>query len=76
MGVMLCKRGDCPEVLCYLYSDQYGYICHYCYDDLVASGPETNIAKFMESNIPNRGGGRDAEATARYAAVFQDTGGG
>jgi hypothetical protein len=35
--------------MCDRYSPHYGYICHECFDELVASGLDTGIEDFMNS---------------------------
>jgi hypothetical protein len=35
--------------MCDRYSSEYGYICSECFEELVQSGPETNIEAFMKS---------------------------
>ena len=30
-------------------SREYGYICYECFEELVESGPETNVKEFMKS---------------------------
>lgn len=48
MSVMACDRRSCPNVMCRRLSDQFGYICDTCYDELVASDA-LNIEAFMKS---------------------------
>lgn len=49
MGVLTCNRKDCGNVMCDRSSAQFGYICNDCFDELVKSGPHTNIEYFMNS---------------------------
>jgi hypothetical protein len=49
MGMMYCARGDCANALCQRYSQEHGYICEACFEELVASGA-TNIAAFMDTD--------------------------
>ena len=68
MGVLACDRKDCENIMCDRYSDDYGYICHECYDELISSGPTTNIKKFMETpKQPNE----ENQSRARYEAEFE-----
>jgi len=48
MSVMSCARNGCKNIMCYR-SCRYGYICNECFDELVLSGPETNLELFMKS---------------------------
>ena len=68
MGTMGCDRKNCDNIMCDKLSDIHGYICNECYEALINSGPETNVAAFMntEPAINNRD-----EAKARYAVVFR-----
>jgi hypothetical protein len=47
MGVLPCHRNGCEHIMCDRYSDELGYICNECYDELVSSGEDPEI--FMES---------------------------
>jgi hypothetical protein len=49
MGVLACDRKKCENIMCGRYSYEHGYLCYECFDELVSSGPETNITNFMES---------------------------
>jgi hypothetical protein len=48
MGVMPCNREDCEHAMCDRYSDEYGYICSYCFEELVALGT-WDIQHFMDT---------------------------
>ena len=48
MGVLICSRNGCENILCDRYSDYHGYICNECFDELIILGAETNIEKFLE----------------------------
>lgn len=48
MGVLRCNKADCDNIMCNRYSDQHGYLCDRCFDELVKSGLDTNIEYFME----------------------------
>lgn len=69
MGVMTCRRNGCDNIMCDRYSSEYGYICHECFDELVRSGPTTNIHDFMGSNKNHN---RYEEALARFSVVFKE----
>jgi len=68
MGVLACNRNGCENIMCARYSYEYGYICDECFEELVKSGVDTNIAEFMylEKQPPYR---RDA-AEARFNVEF------
>ena len=52
MGVLLCTRVGCNKIMCDRYSDQYGYLCETCFDELVCRGVHTNVTEFMDSLQP------------------------
>lgn len=54
--------------MCDRLSHTYGYICDDCFEELVASGPDTNVEEFMNNNEkrPNL----EDEARARYEVTF------
>ena len=68
MGVMACDRKGCENVMCDRLSHDYGYICYECYQELVDSGPETNVEVFM--NTDKKPTNMREEAEARYDFVF------
>lgn len=35
MGVLACDRKGCENIMCAKHSDEYGYICNECFDELV-----------------------------------------
>jgi hypothetical protein len=49
MSVLACDRKGCENIMCDRYSPVYGYICSECFEELVSSGPETNIPRFMQT---------------------------
>ena len=49
MSILECNRKDCENIMCDRYSTAHGYICYECFEELVNSGAETDIYKFMES---------------------------
>ena len=61
MGVMGCSRKGCDNIMCDRYSDDYGYICWECFNELVSSGAETNLSNFMDS-YPKRNNEEASEA--------------
>ena len=50
MGVMICNRGDCENVMCGIYSQKYGYICDECYEELLKVNYTMSISEFMKTN--------------------------
>jgi len=34
MGVMSCSRNGCENIMCSRYSDEFGYICYECFQEL------------------------------------------
>lgn len=48
MGSMQCDRDGCENVCCTRYSERFGYICHECFDALVAIG-SLDVQGFMDS---------------------------
>jgi len=52
MGVMACSRDGCENIMCDRYSEQYGYICGECFNELGTTLLETDsrdIEGFMKS---------------------------
>ena len=47
MGVMECNREGCGKIMCDLYSDNFGYICHECFREMKGSGMK--IGAFMNT---------------------------
>ena len=50
MGVMSCNRKNCYNIMCERFSNEYGYICNRCFEELISKGPETNIEEFMKTS--------------------------
>jgi len=69
MGVISCHRGDCENIMCDRGNNKYGNICNECFEELVCTGPETNIEYFMQSKKKSRSTQRE-EAEARYNVAF------
>ena len=70
MGVLACCRKDCENIVCERYSHEFGYLCDECFDELVNSGPITDIRHFIETERPSST--VHLEANARYSQVFID----
>ncbi len=47
MGVLACNRAGCENIMCRRYSDEFGYICRECFDELEASNT-LDIEEFMD----------------------------
>lgn len=69
MGVRSCDRNGCKNIMCDRASHEHGYICQECFEELVASGPETNIQKFMQFNKNSK---NTAAARARFEVEFPE----
>ena len=48
MGVILCNRLKCKNILCERLSIKYGPICNDCFAELVSYGVDVDIGKFMD----------------------------
>lgn len=68
MGSKKCDRNGCERAMCSRYSREHGYICDECFKDLVQTGPNTDIERFMKSPKPPPS--RKEQAKARYEAAF------
>jgi hypothetical protein len=73
MGVLTCSRRHCGNIMCDRSSNQYGYICNDCFDELVASGQHTNIEIFMDTPKTNDPTNKEL-AYERYNNEFPDQG--
>jgi len=51
MSALACDRKGCTNVMCDRYSDEYGYICYTCFEELVGSNM-INIVLFMGTPKP------------------------
>lgn len=49
MGAMYCDRNGCENAMCDRLIDARMYICDECFDELVGTGPDTDIDEFMAS---------------------------
>ena len=45
MGVKACRRKGCDNIMCDLYSSNFGYICYDCFEEMKCS--HMPIAVFM-----------------------------
>jgi len=70
MGVLACDRNGCDNIMCDRHSQEHGYICYECFEELVSSGPTTDIESFMQSR--RKPEAKD-EAMARYNVVFESS---
>jgi hypothetical protein len=68
MSTMNCSRLGCTNILCSRLSQKHGYICHECFQELVATGPTTDIETFL--NTRKLTDDELAQAKARYEAAF------
>lgn len=70
MGVLPCHRGNCAAVMCDRYSEEWGYICHSCFDELIQLGVQTDVAAFMKSDVPIDAGAKEAAAHYYFHQIF------
>lgn len=42
MGVLACDRMGCENIMCDKYSNEFGYICHMCFSELVETHPTSH----------------------------------
>lgn len=68
MSVLECDRYECGNIMCDRYSDEHGYLCRECYDEL-SRGSIINVANFMASK-PARD---DKAVEAYYNELFKLT---
>ena len=71
MGLMRCSRGNCERIMCDRHSNDHGYICDDCFEELTGKGVSTNIDDFMGSKKPS--GNREAAETY-FKSIFQECG--
>lgn len=50
MSARKCDRKNCDNVLCNRYSDDYGYICETCFNELLTK-PYIKIRDFMKTPV-------------------------
>lgn len=48
MSVLACNRASCDNIMCYRYSNNFGYICSDCFEELVQTG-SPDIETFMNT---------------------------
>lgn len=70
MSVIQCDKEGCDNIMSEYESQKHGYLCEQCYETLVASGPNTNIEKFM-GKTPTWSLERERKAEQRYSKVFK-----
>jgi hypothetical protein len=51
MSVLACDRAGCDNVMCDRFSDDYGYICWECFNELTELGT-LDIQEFMYTPRP------------------------
>lgn len=61
MGVMNCHRNGCTNIMCDRYSDEHGYICSDCFEELCANN-NVDIDTFMLSNKVKKNNSRAWQA--------------
>ena len=70
MSVLECDRYMCQNIMCDRYSDDFGYICEECFNELVKSGMGTCISSFMKT--PKTELSAVDVAHEEYSAEFPD----
>jgi hypothetical protein len=70
MGVIACDRGNCQNIMCDRHSGGYGNLCSDCFDELVRLGVKTDIAQFMESDVPKDRQEEEAAAFYYFNRIF------
>jgi len=53
MSVMKCDRKGCENTNCQRHSNEHGYLCNNCFNELIKYGPTVDVRLFMGSMIPN-----------------------
>ena len=71
MGVMICNRGNCENIMCDRYSHKYGHICRECFEELVQRGVRTKITTFMKTNVPEDRDAHRETAHNHFNGIFQ-----
>lgn len=60
MSVLECDRNNCDKVMCDYYSDEFGYLCYECMEELINYCKYHNradhhiIGEFMNSRKHNK----------------------
>lgn len=73
MGVKECFRAGCDSVMCDDLSDEHGYICLSCKQELIDKGP-CDIKTFMDTPKP-KGPKLEVDWEGHVNKVFGDGGG-
>ena len=74
MSVLACDRKGCQNIMCDRLSDDYGYICNECFEELLESGPNTDVHYFMELGKKSKEEESDIDfAEKRYNSIFPIT---
>ena len=47
MGVLPCSREGCSNIMCDRCSDEHGYICDDCFEELILLGIHQDINDFL-----------------------------
>lgn len=68
MGVLMCARKGCGNVMCDNYSYQYDYICNSCLDELISMGVDTDIEEFLRSRNSYK---QENKAEDYFREIFQ-----
>ena len=70
MSVLRCGRRGCEAIMCDRCSDEHGYICDECFEELIHSGVETLIDGFMDTtkSAPSN----EEQARAKFSSIFTD----
>ena len=51
MSVLSCGRRGCDNVMCSRFSERFQtYLCYACFEELVNTGPDTDINAFLNSS--------------------------
>lgn len=68
MSVLGCDRTGCQNIMCERYSSDHGYLCHKCFEELVALGQDANIEEFM--GTVSTGGINNLLSSQKWNNVF------
>lgn len=69
MGVLSCDRYGCENIMCDRYSNEYGYICNECFEELIQS---TYSIKYFMNLAKNYNGIETVDRRSALEAVFED----
>ena len=73
MGVLMCSRKGCKNIICDRYSHVHGYICPDCFNELISLNPES-VGGFMETI--KKGSDLSEDAETKFEREFPCTHGG